>query len=140
MDVNVGYDNGSEIANGLASVPTTLTTSEADVFKTSNSQALRFSRYSLYYTVTLGAVANVTFKYYYSIDNGVTWYSLPTYNTSTGAVPPRPLFIDSTTYANTGVSQVVDVVTVAGGTAFKVTGVSATGTPAFTVRVNGRFD
>ncbi len=126
----VSYGNPSQPQTNTATVPTTLTVTETDLVIMTNMKDLQKSQFSVYAGVTLGGVASVTFAYYHSPDNGTTWYPLcfaP--NPATSAILQRKGIMDSTSYSTAGVSRFIDSVAVDASTAFKVTGVAASGTP-----------
>lgn len=127
-EATVSYNNGTT-ANNTISVPATLTVTETDLYVVTNYAYLRKSQVTVFADVTLGAVASATFYYYYSIDNGTTWYPVSLYNTSTGQISQRAIVVDSGTYATGGASRFVDNVPLGTSLAFKVTGKSASGTP-----------
>lgn len=139
-EVYVNYSIGTQ-ADSSISLPATLTTGEVDLIIITNRQYINCSQLSIYGSITLGAVASATFYYYYSPDNGATWYPVSLYNTSTGEVTQRSVVVDSGTYATAGHSRFVDNIPLGWCTQFKVTGKSASGTPtidnlAITIRNN----
>lgn len=138
MSHNISYDGACILQNTLAVIPTTLTTSEADLFIAKDNKYLSKSQLSVYLSVTLGAVVSATFNYYFSPDRGVTWYPYVLYNPTNGEVPQRTLVIDAASYSTGGVSSCVDGVAFEAALAFKVTGKSNSGTPAYSVQVLGR--
>lgn len=142
MDTIVAYEQSGVMASTIA-LPTTLTTSEADLGIYSYGGGIKQSQLSIYVGLTLGGVAKGTFNYYYSPNygdsaNATVWYPVSLYNTSTGEITQRSVVVDSGTYATGGVSRYVDNVPLGGCVAFKVTGIAASGTPtlnALTVMV-----
>ncbi len=128
-EVFVNYSIGTQADSSIA-LPATLATGEADLVIITNRQYLNVSQLTIYGSVTLGAVASATFYYYYSPDNGTTWYPVCLYNTSTGEITQRSVVVDSGTYSTGGHSRFVDNIPLGWCTQFKVTGKSATGTPA----------
>lgn len=134
-NATVTYGNASfPQANSIATV-TALSTSETDIFVVKDMKDMEKSQTTIYGSVTLGAVASATFYYYVSPDNGTTWHPISLYNTSTGEVTQRAVLVDSGTYATGGVSLFADSVPMPATTAFKVTGKSATGTPAVSLKI-----
>ncbi len=137
MEAITSYANGYQAATSIT-VPTTLTTSETDLFIIKNLGDLKSSQLTVYGGVTLGGVASATFYYYVSPNIGAaspTWYPISLYNTSTGEITQRAVLVDSGTYATGGVSEFADNVPLAACTAFKVTGKSASGTPTLALTV-----
>jgi hypothetical protein len=137
METKTGYEQ-SGVFKPTSTPPTTLTTSEVDLGIFNSAAYLNQSQISIYGSVTLGAVASATFYYYYSPDSGSTWYPVSLYNTSTGEITQRSVVVDAGTYVTGGKSLFLDSTPVAAGNWFKVTGKSATGTPAFLITVMGR--
>lgn len=133
MDVTINYGTGAPLKNTIT-IPT-LTTSEQDLFIVKDSANLKYSQLAIYGAVTLGTSASATFNYYGSIDGGTTWYPISLYATSTGVITQRSVVVNSTTYALTGVSYFLDFVPLPGTTAFKVTGLCASGSA--TIASNG---
>lgn len=113
-------------------LPATLTTVEADLFVVKDFKFLEASQFTIYGSITLGGVASASFFYYYSPDSGATWFPVSLYSASTGEATQRLVLLDSGTGAHpvSGKSRFVDDLKVSGTTAFKITGLSATGTPA----------
>lgn len=141
MDTIVSYASGAPVSNNLTSVPTTLTTSETQLFVHTKLGSLRYSQFTVYLQVTLGGVTSGTFYYYFTPEYAgasTVWYPVCVYNTSTGSIPRRAVVVDSTAYATGGVSYAVDELPVGATSAFLITGSSASGTPAFTIKVMSR--
>lgn len=122
-------------ANSVTSVPSTLTSSEADLFIVKDYKDLQKSQITIYASVTLGVVTSATFFYYLSPDNGTTWYPISLYNTSTGEITQRSVVVDSGTYSTGGASRFADNVPLGASMAFKVTGIAASGTPTYSLKV-----
>lgn len=135
METLVGY-NPSLVA-GKATA-TTLSSTETPLLTITDTKFLKSSQFTVYATVTLGAVASATFYYYYSPDNGTTWLPVSLYNTSSGQMTQRSVVVDSGTYSASGVYSFTDNVPVGACTQFRITGKSASGTPAFTLTLLGR--
>lgn len=136
MGKAIFYDIGSQ-ANNSITPPATLTTTEADLFVTTDRKYMQESQITVLGSVTLGGVASATFYYYTSLDN-VTWYPISLYNTSTGEITQRAVLVDSGTYVKSGASLFADNVPLGVANYFKVAGKSATGTPAYSVLVGFR--
>lgn len=119
MDVLTGYDSPYVIANETT-LPATITVTEATIWSTTNLKPLRFSQLTVYSSTTLNS-NNVTYNYYYSPDNGTTWYPVSLYNTSTGEMTQRAVLVDAGTYATGGVSYFVDNVPLGAATQLKIT-------------------
>lgn len=135
MDVLAGYNVA--VLGGKAS-STTLSTSETTLLTITDPKYLKSSQLSIYVSVTLGAVASATFYYYFSPDSGTTYYPVSLYNTSSGEITQRAVLVDSGTYASGGVSYYLDNVPMPAATTLKITGKSASGTPAYTLTVLAR--
>lgn len=134
MHSQIGYDMGYK-APSTITVPTTLTSSEVDLYIVTISSAIQKSQLTIYGAVTLGVVTSGTFYYYLSPDNGTTWYPISLYNTSTGEITRRNVVVDSGTYATGGISYFVDNVPFGAATQFKVTGKSSSATPTLGLTV-----
>lgn len=113
---------------GKSSV-TALSSSEATLLTVTDITKLRASQFSVYGSLDLGAVTSCRFYYYFSPDNGTTWFPVSLYNTSNGEITQRSIVVDSGTYSTNGHSMFLDDIQVSGATAFKITGKSASGTP-----------
>lgn len=135
METLTGY-NPALIA-GKATA-TALSGTETNLLTITDTKYLKSSQLSIYLSVTLGAVASATFYYYFSPDNGTTYHPVSLYNTSTGEITQRSVLVDSGTYSTGGVSLALDNVPMAAGTTLKITGKSASGTPAFALTVLAR--
>jgi len=137
MGTAIYYGSGSR-AQKFITPPATLTTTETDLVVVKDHKYLDSSQLTIFLSVTLGAVASATFYYYYSLDEGTTWHPVSLYDTSTGKMTQRAVVIDSGTYAVGGVSLALDNLGLGTTTQFKVTGKSASGTPAYAVAVGVR--
>lgn len=136
MQVTSTYESPVNAVSTIA-LPATLTTTETDLYVVTDQKFLHKSQLTIYASVTLGGVASATF-YYYLTDNGTTWYPICLYNTSTGEITQRAVLVDSGSYASGGVSYYADNVPMGAAIGLKITGKSASGTPAYTVRLMTR--
>lgn len=135
--VEVMYGMGGALDNSIAStIPTTLTNSETDLYIVTENAYVKQSQFTIYLEVASGQTA--TFYYYGSPDSGTTWYPICLYNTTTGELTQRPAVLDSGSYTANSKYYGIDNIAAGAYTKFKVTGKSATGTPAYTVIVTGR--
>ncbi len=120
MGEEISYGHGAPIASTIA-LPSTLTTSEVDLFIATDGKYLKHSQFSVMVSLDLGAVMSGTFFYYVSPDGGTNWYPVSNYNISTGEITQRKVVVDSGTYVTGGHSKYNDDV--------PVTGKAASGTP-----------
>ena len=134
--VTVNYNLGDTVNNTITS-PATLTVTEADLYVVTDLKYLQHSQLTVYGSVTLGGVTSGTFKYYMTFD-GTTWYPISLYSTSTGQITQRNVVVDSGTYSKSNVSYFADNVPLGACKGFKVTGLSSSGTPAYSLTVLGR--
>lgn len=122
------YGFGQQAQNDIT-LPTTLSTTETDLVIIKDHKYLQASQFTIMVSVDLGAVTSCTFYYYYSPDEGTTWYPVSLYDTSTGKMTQRSVVVDSGTYATSGHSMFIDNIGLGACTRFKVTGKSASATP-----------
>lgn len=122
------------IAMSDISALTALSVTETDLFVTTDQKYLHKSQLTVFGEVTLAGVASSTFYYYLTYD-GSNWFPVSLYNTSTGEITQRSVLVDSGTYATGGKSRFVDNVPFGAAIGFKVTGKSASGTPAMKLSV-----
>jgi len=136
MQATVSY-NAPAGARNTITAPTTLTSTETDLFVITDPNFLKKSQLTVYGTVTLGAVASATFYYYMSPDNGTTWFPISLYSTTTGEMTRKSVLVDSGTgtFPTTGAYRFIDNVPLGATTQFKVRGKSDSGTPAYTLTV-----
>lgn len=129
MNATIDYGSGAPLVNAVASVPATLTVTETDLFKTVTLSDLKFSQFTVYVSTQLTGATKATFNYYYSPDQGTTWYPVSLYNTSTGEIVQRSVVVDTGTYSTSGHYRFVDNTPAGSMTAFKITGKVDAGTP-----------
>lgn len=137
-NATVTYGQPSRPQLNSVTQPATLTTSEADLFIIKDYKDLQKSQLTIYGSVTLGGVTSATFYYYYSTDNGTTWFPVCLYNTTSGEITQRAVLVDSGTYAAASVSYFADNHALGAANAFKVTGKSSSSTPAYTLSIMTR--
>ncbi len=126
-----GYEPGYAAKNEITA-PANLSVTETDLYVIKIESAMQKSEFTIYGAVTLGAVTSATFNYYYSPDGGTTWFPVTLYNTTNGEITQRKVVVDSGSYSTGGVSYFADNHQMGSATAFKVTGLSASGTPTLT--------
>lgn len=140
MDTIISYGAASKAASTIT-IPTTLTSTETDLFIHVGTGILRYSQFTIYAGVTLGGVTSSTFYYYVSpnaSDASPVWYPISLYATSTGEITQRAVLVDSGTYVIGGVSQFCDNLPVPACVGFKITGKSSSGTPTLALSVMTR--
>jgi hypothetical protein len=139
MSKNISYDASVELTSTIT-LPSTLSNTETDLFIVKDLKYVVKSQFTVYGSVALGAVASVTFYYYISPDNGVTWYPVSFFPTGyANDIQQRKCLVDSGTYTSGANSLFEDDIAVSACFAFKVTGKSASGTPTLNaLRVLGR--
>lgn len=150
MDTKTGYDQGQKLRNDLSTtgvtwggnaltktVPTTLTTSELPIYLVTYSGDTQQSQLMAFLSVAAGGTAG-TFNYYVSPDNGVTWYPIVVYTTSTGVATQRSYILNSTAYTLSSVYYGSDAQPMPTTTQLLVTGLISGSTAAFTCTLMGR--
>ena len=135
MDI-IQYESPVQTQSSIT-VPSALSGTETDLFKIVDQRYLHKSQFTVFASVTLGAVTSATF-YYYITPNGTNWYPISLYNTTTGEITQRSVVIDSGTYALSSVSYFADNVPLGACLGFKITGKSSSGTPAYTISIISR--
>jgi len=132
MSQNIDYALGTSCNSSIAIPAAFAGATETDLFILADLKYVQASQLTVMGSVTLGGVTSVTFYYYYSPDSGTTWFPVSLYNSSTGEMTRRAVLLDSGTGTNPVAthSRFVDNVPLGGSTQFKITGVSASGTPA----------
>jgi hypothetical protein len=139
MSVGINtYESPVEVGNEITA-PATLTVTETDIFKTTDQRYLHLSQLTIMASVVLSGLTSATLRYYLSPD-GTVWYPISLYNTSTGEMTQRSVVLDSGSNSTitSGSWSAMDNVPLGAGFAFKITGLSNTGTPAYTLKVIGR--
>lgn len=127
MSHEIAYSLPAPLTSTIT-VPTSITTSEADLFIITDQKVLRKSQITILFDVTLGSATKVGFRYY--LWDGTTWYPIPIKNLSSGELTDVPSLIDSSSYLVTGSQyRSVEEIPLTGGMGFKITGV-ATGATA----------
>jgi hypothetical protein len=101
---------------------TSITTSETEIFKTVNADWLRQSQLTFYYNIALGSATSVKIRYYYTPDNGTTWFQVPTKNDATGVLSDIPSVIDATSPAQSANSILVEDIPFSGSSGIRITG------------------
>lgn len=135
-----------EIVQSDIALPANLTTSEVELFRTTDQRYLHKSQLTVYGSVVNSGLTTATFNYYMGINtatNGTPvwlWYPICVYTTSTGLMSQRSVVLNSSSHtsADTLSWDFVDNVPLGATFAFKVTGKVDTGTPAFTLVVEAR--
>lgn len=117
----VSYNEPGQAGQVLAQ---TVTTTEANLLTITNYQYHKKSQITVYYDVTLGSATSVKFRYYYSWDNGTTWFQVPVKNTSTGILIDVPTVLDATSPVQTANIRTLEDFGYSGANAFKITGQS----------------
>jgi hypothetical protein len=102
--------------------PITIATSETTLVTIIYGIHFKRSQLTMYYDVTFGLATSVKFRYYYSPDNGATYYQVPIKSTSTGILADLPSIIDSTSPVQGNNIRVVEDLPFSGATTFKITG------------------
>ena len=106
--------------------------SETDLLKVTDPRFLEKSQISIFLSGLeaglTGGATKVLLRYYFSFDEGVTWYQVPVINQATGEVVSIPDEVDS----NTPAAFVRDI-PASTATAFKVTGQTDAGTSTLTL-------
>lgn len=135
MQVVSTYEAPVAVNNEITQ-PTTLTTSEADLFKTTDQKFLHKSQLTLMVKLTLGSATQGTF-YAYASPDGSTWYPICLYNTVTGEITQRKVVADSGSFSTGGgtILWFVDDIPLSACQAFKITGLS-TGASSSTLVLN----
>ena len=131
MTQSIDYQPGVDTTSSITIPSAFAGATETDLFILADTKYVRASQLTIMGSVTLGGVTSVTFYYYYSPDSGTTWYPVSLYNTSSGEMTRRSVLLDSGTgtYPVSTHSRFVDNVPLGAATQFKITGVSASGTP-----------
>lgn len=93
---------------GIATVNTTVTTSEAEVLKVLDLRFTQQSQITAYFKITLGSATSVKFRYYMTPDSGTTWFQVPIKNSATGLLADIPTVIDATSPTQSGAQYVVE--------------------------------
>ena len=135
-----------EIVQSDIALPSTLTTSEVDLFVLTDQRILHKSQLTIYGSAVLSGLTSATFGYYYGINTSTTatpswlWYPVTLYATSTGIMTARSVVLNSTSHtsADTLSWDFTDNVPLGATFAFKITGKANTGTPAYTLKVESR--
>lgn len=126
MQINYGFPGVAK----TATAGSTITTSEAAIMTITDGNFLRQSQLTVYLKVTLGSATSVKIRYYYSPDNGLTYFQVPVKNDSSGLLADIPSVLDATSPTQSGAIMVVEDIPYSGSGAFKVTaqavGASAT--------------
>jgi hypothetical protein len=136
----IAYPQAIQIGSALA---VTIATSETTLLTITDGKATKFSQITNYFDIVLGSASSVRLKYYFSPDNGTTWYQIPTRNTSTGVLVDTPSVADATSPAQTisAVShiRVVEDIPFSGSLGYKVTGTAVAASATLTsISVYGR--
>ncbi len=126
METLIGYNNG--VASGKSTV-TSILTSETTLVTITDSKFLKSSQITAYYSVTLGSATAVNIRYYFSCDNGTTWFQAPIKNTSTGELVDTPSVINSTSPAQSGDRIMIEDRPMSACSGFRITA-TATGATA----------
>jgi hypothetical protein len=106
-------------------------TTETDLLTLKASPAatwLAKSQLTVYIKQTLGSASKVSYGYYYSFDQGTTWFKVPVKDVTTnkGNLVDVPTYVDSNSPSQSGVIQVIEDLPSSGCNAFKITGLAAT--------------
>ena len=138
MQVTSTYESPVEV-NNEATVPANLTVTETTLFLTTDQKYLHKSQLTIMASVVLSGLTSATLRYYCSPD-GTVWYPVSLYNTSTGEITQRSVVLDSGSNSTitSGSWSAMDNVPLGACFAFKITGLSNTGTPAYTLKVISR--
>ena len=142
MQVTSTYESPVEVSNEITA-PSTLTVTETELFRTTDQRYLHKSQLTIMASVVLSGLTSATLRYYMSgnpMDTTPVWYPVCLYNTSTGEMTQRSVVLDSGSNSTitSGSWSAMDNVPLGAGFAFKVTGLSNTGTPAYTLKVISR--
>ena len=133
-----------EIVNNEISPPSTLTSSQVQLFLSTDQKYLHKSQLTIMASVVNSGLTSATFLYYIGLNSSSTatpswvWYPVCLYNTSTGEITQRKVVMDSGSYSDGTSWFFEDDLPFSGCFAFQITGASNTGTPAFTLSVIGR--
>jgi hypothetical protein len=140
METTVRYENPVSIQNEIAA-PSTLTSSETEVFRVTDQKYLHKSQLLVYTSVVNSGLTTATFNYYLGIllsGTTYTWYPVCLYTTSSGLLSQRTTILNSGSYSSSGSWYGSDFVPLGASFAFRVTGLVNTGTPLYTVNVMAR--
>ena len=109
---------------------TSLKTAEATLVTVSLAEYLRKSQFTVYINTAIPGGGSVVFKYYYSPDNGTTWFMIPIKDSSSGILVSTPSKVDATSPTqDSGTSyKVIDNIAVGAATQFKVTAATSAST------------
>ena len=113
----------------------TITVTETDLLIITDHAFLKKSQFTIYYDVILGVSGSNTkayFGYYYSPDEGTTWFKAPLKSATTAVLSDLPSIIDSTSPAQSTHAKVIEDIKVSGATQFKITGKADLGTATLT--------
>lgn len=139
MDI-ITYESPVAVTNEI-SAPATLTTTETELFRTTDQKFLHKSQLTLLSSVVNAGLTTVTFNFYVTPNptaQTVLWYPLSLYATATGIMTQRSVLLNSTSYSDGTSWASVDNIPLASCFGFKVAGKSNTGTPAYTLTVLAR--
>ncbi len=114
----IAYNTPGQAGQKLAQ---TVTTSEADVVVILDYKYAEKSQITNYFDVSLGSASAVNIRYYYSPDNGITWFQMPIKNNSTGVLVDTPTVLNSTSPADGGTIKTIEDFGFSAATAYKVT-------------------
>lgn len=142
MQVTSTYESPIEVSNEITA-PSTLTVTETELFRTTDQKYLHKSQLTIFTSVVLSGLTSATFRYYLCVnpmDATPVWYPICLYNTSTGEMTQRSVVLDNGSNSTiiSGSWSALDNVPLGACFAFKVTGLSNTGTPAYTLKVISR--
>ena len=146
MSVGINTYASPEIVQSDIALPATLTTSEVDLFILTDQRHLHKSQLTVYGSAVLSGLTTVTFNYYMGVNISTSgtpswlWYPICLYATATGIITQRSVLLNSTSHtsADSLSWDFTDNVPLGACFAFKITGKSNTGTPAYTLKVESR--
>lgn len=116
---NICYNQPGAFGHVLG--PITIQTAETEIFKSVDGNHLRKSQLTMFWNVALGSATSVKLRYYYTPDNGATWFQVPLKTTSTGVLSDTPSVINSTSPAQGANSLLVEDIPFSGSMGFRVT-------------------